>query len=376
MTPAITIGQWTMLPATREFAEFRINHPWETRTWSVIAILQRMLIICDFVVVLENDHPQDILRLLQTTRPSYRGVAVLNRSTQDHISIYYDNDKYTVVDDMYTTMHNQLSVPKRHHTWTFRSRARVAPLIYVIGGQGTEHDLAETIKRITVHDDLADIFLAIGTRCTMTELGFHDGLLDRSWQPRDEQSEQPADSDGCFKPGSNRDTVIFNRFDSILGRTIGWSSCNMSHFVTDDLFQRHHLTPYHGFEDTMKGLQSLGFSIDHFLSNVQSSFYRLDTSDLLVDVLRNLGAAFQAHQAAETDKQRDLYRTILTYWMDRIPSAENRRRMYPNSQAVSDHPPYIVLFLPTTSCSEGPCCLRRQFNTHKNRILRAIGYDD
>jgi hypothetical protein len=85
----VVIGQWNMLASNMAYGEFlsrddeRTFLPWELRQEKVVAVLSGMFKEgkCDFVVVIENDRPWEILTGLRTAIGSDMAcVAVVEKS--------------------------------------------------------------------------------------------------------------------------------------------------------------------------------------------------------------------------------------------------------------------------------------------------------
>ena len=79
---SVTIGQWNMLASSMAYGEFlsaddeRTFLPWGVRKDKVVNVIKSMFKQgCDFVVVIENDRPWEILAALPT---EIAGVAVLS----------------------------------------------------------------------------------------------------------------------------------------------------------------------------------------------------------------------------------------------------------------------------------------------------------
>ena len=86
----VVIGQWNMLASSMAYGEFlskddeRTFLPWGLRQAKVVDVLAGMFTAgkCDFVVVLENDRPWEILAGLRQTFGDMACVAVVDQSTK------------------------------------------------------------------------------------------------------------------------------------------------------------------------------------------------------------------------------------------------------------------------------------------------------
>ena len=88
---SITIGQWNMLASSMAYGEFlsaddeRTFLPWGLRKDQVVDVIKKMFVKgCDFVVVIENDRPWEILAALNDVAAlkdlGIAGVAVVDPS--------------------------------------------------------------------------------------------------------------------------------------------------------------------------------------------------------------------------------------------------------------------------------------------------------
>jgi len=83
MATSVIVGQWNMLAYEPEVL------PWDIRAPKVIAVLSEMFNEgqCDFVVVVENTRPWEILDKLRVSNQNIQGVAVVDRTRPEDTSI-------------------------------------------------------------------------------------------------------------------------------------------------------------------------------------------------------------------------------------------------------------------------------------------------
>jgi hypothetical protein len=266
-------------------------------------------------------------------------------------------------------------------------------------------------------------------------MGLSDGLDNRSLLlDPDKENLQPADMDGCFKmrhTGGNQPTkfcaLIFARIDRILGRTLAnaeWSSHNLSHFISSDLFDRHGLlskseveektasgsathgsVPVGDQQNTLDGLAHIKTLLDMLVvdltnlarvtgskitqEKIEQFVVDVQQNDRLIakDTIKSMSTEIQKYRmlflADQAPKQKEVDKALgnIEFFLTKLSKLHTRpnieqmceknfwktlaadgvgdkmKRMYPNERAVSDHPPYIVLFVPTATsdCTETSC---------------------